>query len=147
MQAQVVQEEQRLRALADHVIHVHRHTINADRVVHAQVNGQTHLRADPIGTRHQDGVTVVAPKQSLVEVQAEHARKSAVCTDDPWAVGGPNRLGKPLDGGIASFDIYPSVGICQSTRSHVAKFYREGPTRNGVNFEFRATKRQAPRLH
>ena len=133
--------------MADHVIDVHRHTVNADRVVDAQIDGQTHFRAHPISTRHQDRISIVASEQSLVEVEAEHARESAVRTNHSGAMGGPNRLGKPLDRGITSFDIHPRIGICQSTRSHVGEFYRVVPHSERRELWVQRTKHQAPRLH
>jgi hypothetical protein len=49
----VVEEEQRLRALHDHVIDAHRNQVDSDAIVPARVDRKSQLGADAVGAGHQ----------------------------------------------------------------------------------------------
>jgi len=71
---EVVQEEQRLGALHQHVVHAHGDQVDADRVVAAQLLCQLQLRANAIRTRHQHRLAVLAGEveQRPEPAQATH---------------------------------------------------------------------------
>ena len=54
----VVEEDQRLRALHDQVVHDHRHAVDADGVEAPDLRGQPQLGADAVGARHEDRLLV-----------------------------------------------------------------------------------------
>ena len=68
---QVVQKEQRRRALDGNVVHTVVDQVGADGVVHSQGKRHLQLGADAVGARNQDRVGV------LRDVQAEEAAKPA----------------------------------------------------------------------
>ena len=53
---EIVEEEQRLGALHDEVVDAHRDEVDADRVVHAGLDGDLELGADAVGGRDQDRI-------------------------------------------------------------------------------------------
>jgi hypothetical protein len=55
---EVVEEEQRLGALHQHVVDAHGHQVDADRVVHVPLEGQLELGADAVGAAHQHRLLV-----------------------------------------------------------------------------------------
>ncbi len=87
----VVEEEQRLRALHDHVVHAHRDQVDADRVVAAGLDRQPELGADAVGAGDQHRLAV-APHRNL-EQRAEAAEAAEHF--------GAQRA---LDGGLDAFD-------------------------------------------
>ena len=88
---EVIQEEQRLGTLNDQVVDVHRHAVDADGVVDAQLGRELDLGADAVGARHENRVAVVLPEQLLVVIEAEHAREAAEAAKDPRSVSPPHR--------------------------------------------------------
>ena len=78
---EIVEEEERLRALHDEVVHAHRDEVDADRAVLAALDGDLQLGADAVGRRDQDRVAKAGRLQ--VEQRAEaaepadHARPDA----------------------------------------------------------------------
>jgi hypothetical protein len=59
-QAKVVEEEQRLGALHQDVVHAHRHEVDADGVVAVQLEGELELGADAVGAGDQHRLAVVS---------------------------------------------------------------------------------------
>jgi hypothetical protein len=55
---EVVEEDQRLGALHDQVVHDHRHTVDADRVVAPEQGRELELRADAVRRGHQHRILV-----------------------------------------------------------------------------------------
>jgi hypothetical protein len=52
---EIVEEEQRLGALDDEIVHAHGHEVDADRVMPARLGRDPDLGADPIVRGHQHG--------------------------------------------------------------------------------------------
>ena len=55
---EVVEKEQRLRALHHHVVHAHRHEVDTDAVVALLLEGELELGADAVGARNQHRLAV-----------------------------------------------------------------------------------------
>jgi hypothetical protein len=55
---EIVQEEQRLGALHEHVVDAHRHQVDADGVVLVELEGELQLGADAVGARDQHRLPV-----------------------------------------------------------------------------------------
>ena len=68
---EVVEEEQRLGALHEHVVDAHRDQVDADRVVAVELLGELELGADAVGARDQHRLAVLARQ---VEQRAEAAQ-------------------------------------------------------------------------
>ncbi|KAG0917388.1 hypothetical protein G6F32_016459 [Rhizopus arrhizus] len=62
---EIVQEEQRLGALHQHVVHAHGDQVDADRIVAVQLVGQHQLGAHAVGTRHQHRLAVLVGQLRL----------------------------------------------------------------------------------
>ena len=76
----VVEEPERLRALARDVVDAHRDEIDTNGVEPTGLGRDHHLRPDAIGGRHQDRLLVAA------RVEREETTESADATDDLGAV-------------------------------------------------------------
>src|SRR3546814_2152472 len=63
--AEIIEEDERLRALHDKVVDAHRHQVDADRVVLAGENRDLELGADPIGRGNQQWVAVAGGLQEI----------------------------------------------------------------------------------
>ena len=70
---EIIEEEERLRALHHHVVHAHRHEIDADRVVKARFDGDFQFRADAVVRGDEDGIAKARRLQ--VEETAETAER------------------------------------------------------------------------
>ena len=68
---EIVEEEQRLGALADQVVDAHRDEVDADGVEPPGLDGELELGADPVGRGDEDRVGVAGGPQ--VEERAEPA--------------------------------------------------------------------------
>ena len=55
---EIVEKEQRLRALHEHVVHAHRHEVDAHAVVALLLEGELELRADAVGARNQHRLAI-----------------------------------------------------------------------------------------
>jgi hypothetical protein len=77
---EIIEEEQRLRPLADQVVHAHRDEIDPDRAEAAGVDRELELGADPVRRRHEDRIAVAGCAQ--VEKRAEPAEALIL---HPWA--------------------------------------------------------------
>ena len=104
---EVVEEEQRLGALADQVVDAHRHEVDADGVEPAGVDREPELGADPVGRGDEDRVGVARGLE--VEERAEAA--------EPRHHPGPRgaRRGRldPLDERVAGVDVDAGLGVGQ----------------------------------
>src|SRR5918994_4293215 len=67
----VIQEEQRLGALRQNIVHAHRDKIDSDRIMNPGGKSDFELRADAVGRGHQDRLTVAATLQ--IEERAKAA--------------------------------------------------------------------------
>ena len=54
----IIQEKKRLRALSQDIVHAHGDEIDADGIVNPRHRGNFKLRANAIGGRDQDGMTI-----------------------------------------------------------------------------------------
>jgi len=101
---EVVEEEQRLRALHQHVVRAHRHQVDADAVVPVQLEGELQLGADAVGARDEHRVLVL--RRQLAQ-RAESA--------DAGEHLGPQRAPRErldrLDQGVARVDVDARVAV------------------------------------
>ena len=85
VEGDVIQEEQRLRPQAEHVVHAHRRQIDADGVVFPRREGDLQLRADPVGAADQHGVGELGDVR-----EPEQPRKPARQVHHPGPAGAPD---------------------------------------------------------
>ena len=104
---EIVEEEQRLGALGDDVVDVHRNEVDADRVEDAGLDRDLELGADPVGGADQDGIVEAGPGQ--VEQTAEAADLGVGAR----AARGPHDRFQRLDEVVAGVDVDARVGIAQ----------------------------------
>ena len=100
----VVQEEERLGTLHQHVVHAHGHEVDADAVVHVPLEGQTQLGAHTVRAGDQHGLAV--PLGDL-----EECAKAADAGQHPLAHG---LLGQGLDAfdeSVACVDVNAGVFV------------------------------------
>jgi hypothetical protein len=95
----VVEEEQRLRALHGDVVGTHRHEIDSDRVVLPGEAGDHRLRADTVGRRHEDRIL------QAVVTEGEEPAEPAEIAEDLGAEGGADVRLDALDRGLARLDV------------------------------------------
>ena len=95
----VVEEEQRLGALAHEVVDAHGHEVDADGVEPAGGLGDQRLGADAVGGRHQHRVAVA------VVGEAEQPAEPADVADDLGPEGGAHLVLDALDGFLAGGDV------------------------------------------
>ena len=81
----VVEEEERLGALAHQVVDAHGHEVDADRVEAAGRLGDERLGADPVGGGDEHRVAVAVPRER------EQAAEPADVADDLGPEGGADR--------------------------------------------------------
>ena len=104
----VVEEEQRLGALHDEVVHRHGDEVDADGLVAAGVDGDLDLGADAVGRRHQHRVLEAAALE--VEQPAE-APDLGVCAG---AGGGAHQRLDQVDHPVAGIDVDAGLRVGQS---------------------------------
>ncbi len=100
----VIQEEQRLGALHQHVVDAHGHQVDAHGVVHIPLESQLQLGAHAVGAADQDGLLVALGhfKQSAKAANAGH---------HAFAHGFLGQGLDALDQGVACVDVYASVFV------------------------------------
>jgi len=101
---EVIEEEQRLGALHQHVIHAHRHQVDADRAVPSQREGELQLGADAVGARDQHRLAV------FLRDCAQRA-KAADAAEHFGPQGAPRERLDRLDEGVARVDIDAGIAI------------------------------------
>ena len=102
---EVIQEEQRLGALNDHVVDAHRDQIDAHGVVPLRVDGEAQLGADAVGARYQHRLAVAVQR---------HLDQRAEAADAPQHLGPHRALHARLDAldqFVAGVDIDPGFAI------------------------------------
>ena len=104
---EIVEEEQRLGALDDEVVDVHRHTVDADRVVDLELDRELHLRADAVGAADEDGILVLLAGA----VQLEHPRERAMQSEDARRIGAPHDRLDAVDDLVARVDVDARGGV------------------------------------
>jgi peptidoglycan/xylan/chitin deacetylase (PgdA/CDA1 family) len=101
---EVVEEEQRLGALHQDVVHAHRHQVLAHRVVAVQLEGQLQLGADAVG----------AGDQHRLPVFLRDLEEGAEAADAGHHLGAQGASGERLDAfdeGIAGIDVDAGIAI------------------------------------
>ena len=126
---EIVQEEQRLGALHQHVVHAHADQVDADGVVAAQLLGQLELGAHAVGARDQHRLAVLAGQ---VEQRAEAAQAAHHFRPE----GALDQRLDALDEFIAGVDI--------NTRVAVGEGSGRGHGRSGAGKGPHSTSRQKP---
>ncbi|KAG1249420.1 hypothetical protein G6F68_013345 [Rhizopus microsporus] len=101
---EIVQEEQRLGALHQHVVHAHGDQVDADRIVAVQLVGQLQLGAHAGGTRHQHRLAVLVGQveQGAEATQAAHHFRAEAALDQGL---------DPLDQLVAGVDVDTRVTV------------------------------------
>ncbi len=101
----IVEKEQRLGALDDHVVDAHGHQIDAHGVVPAGVDRQAQLGADAVGSGHQHGLAVAIERH--LDQGAESAQPA-----QHLAAHGTLHVGfDAFDEFLAGVDIDSSLGV------------------------------------
>ena len=106
----VVEEDQRLRALHDQVVHDHRHAVDADGVEAPELRGQPQLRADAVGARHEDRLLVAVGR-------LEQAGESADAREQLRAVRGARDLLDVVDEAFVVIEIDAGRGVARRRRA------------------------------
>ena len=104
----VVEEEQRLGALAHEVVDAHRHQVDADRVEAAGGLGDQRLRADAVGGRHEHGVAVAVLRER------EQPAEAPDVTDDLGPEGRAHLRLDALDRLLAGSDADPGILVARA---------------------------------
>ena len=139
----VVEEEQRLRALAHEIVHAHRDQVDADGLVVTGHRCNERFRPDTVGSRHQHRAVVAR------RCQVEQTAKSADRARDTRAFG-PGDMGlDPVDRFLARVDVHPGLFV----RTHCfAPLKITGTTLRQVSHRARQTANEqchcrGPSLH
>ena len=100
----VVEHRQRLGADADHVVDVHRHAVDPDRVVSPKLLGDQQLGADAVGGERDPG-PLVDPDHAGVVPRQRHLARGPPELDRSQ---GPDQ---PGDGGVRRALVDPGFGV------------------------------------
>ena len=103
----VVEEEHRLRAVGDDVVHAHRHEVDPDGVVPIPCDCEFDLRADTVGAGDQHGVPIAVERR--LEQRAEAAKPG----DDAPARGVVRDPANALHEIVAAIDIDTGIAVTQ----------------------------------
>ena len=105
----VIEKEEGGGAAGDHIVHAHRHQIDAHPVVNAMGLGQFKLGAHPVGAGHQQGVAQAGGQaaEPPEAAQAPHHLRSA---------GGVHAGADPLHEGATGDDIHPGTAVIHGIR-------------------------------
>ena len=103
---QVVEEEERLGADGDHVVHVVVHDIAAGGLEAAQGGLQQHLRADAVGGGDEYRVAEAV-------AQVEEAGEAAEAAEHLGARRAPRDVGVAPDGRVGGVDIHAGIGVAK----------------------------------
>jgi hypothetical protein len=101
----VVEEEQRLGALAHQVVDTHGHQIDADGVEAPDRLGDQGLRADTVRSGHQHRLSIP------IGVQCEQSSEIAQATEHLGAEGGGNQRSDPVDRQLTGIDVHTGTGV------------------------------------
>ena len=102
---EIVEEEQRLRALADQIVHAHRDKVDADGVNVSGVDGDAQLGPHAVGCRNEDRIAVARALQVEKRTEPAEPRHGA------RPRGAFGRGLDPLHQVVARVDIDAGVGI------------------------------------
>ena len=111
---EVIEEEQRLRALDDQIVDAHGDEVDADRVVLVGIDGDLQLGADAVigGNQHRIG--------EARSLQIEEAAETADFAVSAGAAGRAHRRLDLFDQQVAGIDIDARVAIGQTVFSRLA---------------------------
>ena len=104
---EIVEEEQRLRALHHQIVHAHRHQIDADGVVPVGADRELEFGADAVGGGHQQGIAEIRA------LEIEHAAEAADFAVGARPRGRARERLDQIDQPIAGIDIDPGVAVAQ----------------------------------
>ena len=111
---QIVQEQDRLRALDEHVVGAHRHQVDSDRLVARGLDGQPELGADSV--RRGDEHRVAVP----IHRELEERRESAHPAEHPGPIRAARDGPDPVDEPVAPVDVDAGVAITEGGRARIA---------------------------
>ena len=100
----VVEHRQRLGADADHVVDVHRHAVDPDRVEAAELLGDQQLGPDPVG-RERDPGPLVDLDHARVVARQRHLQRG------PPELDRPQRPHQPGDRGVGGALVDPGLRV------------------------------------
>ena len=103
----IIQEKQWLGSLNDNVVDAHGHQVDADRVVHAALNGDLQLCADAVVGGDQDRID--KPRRSEIEQSAESAKLRA----RPRSARAASEWAYSIHDPVANIDVDPRLGVSQ----------------------------------
>ena len=103
--AEIIEEEQRLRAQHRDVVHAMVHEIRADGVVLVQREGELQLRADAVHGRHEDRLAI------FFHVQREQAAEAADLAEHLAAMRAGEQLRQRGLDAIAQINVHASGGV------------------------------------
>ncbi len=101
----IIQKEQRLGALHDHIVDAHGHQIDSHAVVPLRIDRQAQFGADPVGSGHQHRLAI--PVQGHLDQGAE----AADAAQHFRAHRAPHARLDPLDKFVAGVDVDSRVAI------------------------------------
>ncbi len=104
-QRHIVEEEQRLGALRQHVVDAHRHRVDADGVVLVHGEGDLELRTHAVGAAHQDRLLVTEGRQ------VEHTAERPDAAHPTGALGRCHMLFDAPDHFVARFQAHACLFI------------------------------------
>ena len=102
----IIEEEERCRALNENVVDAVVHEIVSNRIVSVRLDRDLQLGADTVGTGHED-------RRASRAREAHHAAKSAELPD---RVGGVRRFNEPLDalfGRVRGLDVDARLAVIE----------------------------------
>ena len=118
--AKVVEEEHRLRALRDDVVHAHRHQVDPDGVVPVVRDCKLDLRADAVGAGDQHGLPIA------LERRFEQCTEAAQPGNDAFTRGTVRDCANACDQFVAAIDVHAGVSVAEAIVRGAAHGIRDG---------------------
>ncbi len=112
----IVEEEQRLGPLGQDVVHAHRHEIDADRIVAAELHRELQLGAHPVGAGDQDRLAIIVP------CKFEQCAEAADAGEHPLAQRFPGKRLDVLDEPVAGVDVHAGIAVGEGLRFGFVSF-------------------------
>jgi len=105
---EVIQEEKRLRALSQNVVHAHRHKVDAHAGQTRALDGGFQLRADAVRARDQHRILIAGG------LQVERAAKTAQIAGRAWAPRAVRQRTDQVDQPLARVDVDACILVAEA---------------------------------
>ncbi len=129
---EIIEEEQRLRALHHQIVDAHGDQIDADRVVPVGADRELEFGADAVGGGHQQGIAEIRA------LEVEHAAEAADLAVGARSRGRAREWLDQIDQPIAGIDIDSCVAVAQPLGlRHVSPPRGGNPNRKGAQGKLR----------